>query len=415
MNNKIKMTAGILAAAVVISAVAVVSSMAKTKPRVPRLINGTTEAWEEEMPETTDAPETGVDAEYVSFAQKLAGQMNDEENWFLSPHSIYTALLMAANGADGETKTQLLDALGVKDLEAANEYAAIFREKVKTNDKITLETADSLWLNTDAMNGIEFSDSYKKLCAEIFDAAVEEVTAADAVAKVNAWVSEKTHGRIKDLISDNGFDAALVDTIYLKADWEKEFDKSSTYKQVFHSKNGDEKDIDFMHQTENFEYAESGDAQIAVMPYKGGAVSMLLILGEYEGDVEKLISEAEYSDSLLYLALPKISSASSFTLNDIMKKLGAVDCFDPSKADFKPMVTAGNMYIEEIIHKANVDVDEKGTEAAAATAIVVRATSMMEPGPEKPIEFICDRPFTYLIRDNETGEILFIGRYNNAE
>jgi serpin B len=415
LNNKIKIIAGILAAALLISAVAVVSSLAKTKPRVPRLINGTTEAWEEEMPETTDTPETEYDAEYVSFAQKLAGQMNDEENWFISPHSIYTALLMAANGAGGETKAQLLKALGVKDIKWANEYAAIFREKVKTNDKITLETADSLWLNTDAMNGIEFSDGFKKLCAEIFDAAVEEVTAADAVAKVNAWVSEKTHGRIKNLISDNGFDAALVDTIYLKADWEKEFDKSNTYKQVFHSKNGDDKEIDFMHQTETFEYAESGDARIAVLPYVGGAVSMMLILGEYEGDVEKLISEAEYSDTLLYLALPKISSESSFNLNEVMEKLGAADCFNPSKADFTPMVTAGNMYIEKILHKANVDVDEKGTEAAAATAIVLRTTAFIEPDPTEPTEFICDKPFTYLIRDNETGEILFIGRYNNAE
>ncbi|NLZ36088.1 MAG: serpin family protein [Clostridiales bacterium] len=415
MNNKIKIIAGILAAAVLISAVAVVSSLAKPKPRVPRLITGTTEAWEETAPGTTDSPEADGNDDYISFAQKLVGQMDDEENWFISPHSIYTALLMAANGAGGETKAQLLDALGVKDIKWANEYAAIFREKVKTNDKIILETADSLWLNTDAMNGIEFSDSYKKLCADIFDAAVEEVTAADAVAKVNAWVSEKTHGRIKNLISDNGFGAALVDTIYLKADWEKEFDKSNTYKQVFHSKNGDEKEIDFMHQTETFEYAENSDARIAVLPYKGGAVSMLLILGEYEGDVEKLISEAEYSDTLLYLALPKISSESSFNLNEVMEKLGAADCFDPSKADFSPMVTAGNMYIEKILHKANVDVDEKGTEAAAATAIILRVTAVFDPEPEKPVDFICDKPFTYLIRDNETGEILFIGRYNNAE
>ena len=207
---------------------------------------------------------------------------------------------------------------------------------------------------------------------------------------------------------------AIIDTIYMKAEWVNKFDSRATYEQTFHNADGGSVRTDFMHKTAYFDYAETDGCRIAMLPYRGD-VGMTLILGDPDKDISALLADAEYKSCELELALPKFSGDTTLTLNEMLESLGMIDAFDTGKADFTSMVDKGNMYIQTILHKANVDVDEDGTEAAAVTAIMYGATAAMPMEKPKPIPFVCDEPFTYIISDNETGEILFMGRFANAQ
>ena len=369
----------------------------------------------------THASETEKDEEETvkeslsgfSFSGKLYGSMSEDENWFISPHSIKTALLMAANGASGETREQIMNVLASDDLDEENAAAKSFNEKIGSLSDITLEKGDSLWVNLDNPNGAKFSDGFVKLMKECYSAETGEVTSENGAGIINGWVSEKTHGRITNLIDKADFDTAIIDTIYMKAEWQNKFDARATFPETFHNADGSTTNTDFMHKTAYFSYAEYEGCRIAVLPYKGGA-SMTLILGETDMDISELIKGAVYSEQELQLAMPKFSGDTTLTLDETLKALGMTDAFDKDKADFASMVDRGNMYISTILHKANVDVDEDGTEAAAVTAIMYAATSAFIEKPQ-PIPFVCDRPFTYVISDDETGEILFMGRYADAE
>ena len=424
MKSMLKIICGVSAAAAVF-ALGATAVFARPKPRVPRLADGTTESWNEEAPDVTGddtVQETETETEDESdmtderdFIQKLYESMNEDENWFISPHSIKTALLMAANGAGGETKEQILSLLGVSDLDESNINAKEFKEKIGTSDDVTLETGDSIWINLDNPGGCDFSKEFKKLMKEYYSAEAGTVRRSDGADIINSWVSEKTHGRITKMVDSAEFDAIILDTIYMKADWESPFKERGTYSDIFHNADGSDGDIDFMHQTGYFRYADDGMNRIAILPYKGGDVSMALILGDISGDIGALLNKAEFSRTELQLAVPKFSGDTSLSLDETLKALGMTDAYDPDKADFTSMVTSGNMYISTILHKANIDIDEKGTEAAAATAIEFLATSAMPMEKPTPIPFICDVPFTYAVRDNETGEILFMGRFASAD
>ena len=361
----------------------------------------------------TETVEVKEFSEGTSFAEKLYESMSEDENWFVSPHSIKTALLMAANGASGETREQILKVLGVSDLGASNEAAKSFSERTAAAEDITIETGDSLWVNLDNPDGTRFSGGFTELMEKFYSAETGEFDSKNGAGKINGWISKKTHGRIEKLIDKADFDAAIIDTIYMKAEWVDKFDARATFKQTFHNADGGTANIDFMHNTDYFGYADIDGCRLAVLPYRGG-VSMTLILGDTGEDIARLISEAEFTSQELELAMPKFSSDTTVSLDETLKGLGMTDAFDKERADFSSMVDKGNMYISTILHKANVDVDEDGTEAAAVTAIMYAATSALIEKPQ-PIPFVCDRPFTYVISDDETGEILFMGRFANAE
>jgi len=215
----------------------------------------------------------------------------------------------------------------------------------------------------------------------------------------------------------------LTNAIYFKGDWAEKFNEDATEEQPFHTAPEKTINVPMMHQSEKFRYMENDDLQALEMNYKGDALSMMVLLPkERDGlaSLERSLSAnqlRQWSESMqtkmVDVYLPKFKLESKFSLKKTLQAMGMAEAFDPAKADFSGMTdaarvrsTAAGLYIFAVIHKAYVDVNEEGTEAAAATAVGMRLTA----APEEPPVFRADHPFIFLIRDNRSGSILFIGR-----
>jgi serpin B len=241
---------------------------------------------------------------------------------------------------------------------------------------------------------------------------------------INDWISEQTEERIQDLIPPGGIDSltrlVLTNAIYFNAAWESKFTEEATKDLPFYPLDGESVTVPMMRQTESFGYAEGDDYQAVELPYDGEELSMVILLPsegkftefehilDYE-QVDRIISKLE--DKRVRLTMPKFEFESEFSLKQALSALGMAEAFSES-ADFSGMTGNKDIFIGSVIHKAFVLVEEGGTEAAAATAVVM-VTSAPGPKPEEPVVVTIDRPFIFLIRDIETGAILFIGRVMN--
>ena len=352
-------------------------------------------------------------------------------NVFFSPMSIRTALAMTYAGARGETAAQMARALhfgeGGDALHAAmGSYIADLNAGAGPRTYM-LAVANALW----GQRGFEFLDGFLALNKEHYEAGLETLDFAGnsegARRTINAWVEDKTNDKIKDLIPEGGVDSltrlVLTNAIYFLGTWAEQFHRDVTKPMPFHAAPDREVEVPFMYQQEHFRYAELDGVQVLEMAYKGGRLAMTIILpGEVDGlaaveeslDGDKLGSLIEalgHSEVKVYL--PKFKIESSFSLADVLRKLGIVDAFIVDEADFSGMTLARtpdeSLYISEVLHKTYVDVNEEGTEAAAATAVIMRAGAAPGP-PEEPPTFRADHPFIFLIRDTHTGAVLFMGR-----
>ncbi len=349
-------------------------------------------------------------------------------NLFFSPHSISTALAMTYAGAAGETASQMAAtlhfALPQDRLHPAfNAYGLDLEARAKEPTEGTpfeLSIANSLW----GQQGFAFRPEFLDLLGENYGAGMRLVDfVADAEAArqaINRWVSDETRERIEDLIPEGAVDAmtrlVLANAIYFKAGWLHPFDDSATGPEPFHLLDGSTLDVPMMHHSETYGYAIREGFRAVELPYLNGDISMLILLpdeGRFQ-DVEQALTPEmvrEVSGNLTHgpvnLGLPKFTYESAFSLRDALVSLGMTDAFDPDRADFSGMDGARDLYISHVLHKAFVSVDEEGTEAAAATAVIMSVTSA--PADE-PITLTVDRPFIYLIRDGQTGSILFMGR-----
>jgi serpin B len=365
----------------------------------------------------------------VSFAFDLYRTLSGEDgNLFFSPYSISTALAMTYAGAAGETAGQMaatlhftLPAEGLHP--AFNAYALDLQsraEQVTDGTPFELSIANSLW----GQQGFPFLDQFLDLLAENYGAGMRLVDYENdpegARKAINDWVSDETRDKIKDLIPQGAIDAmtrlVLANAIYFKAEWLNQFEETATDPEPFHLLDGSAVDIPMMHQSESYGYVLGDSYQAIELPYRYGNAFMLIIMpdeGQFE-TVEGQLSPEMITDLLgrmtfgpVNLGLPKFTYESEFSLNQALTDLGMTDAFDPGRADFSGMDGARDLYISQVLHKAFVSVDEKGTEAAAATAVIMELTSA--PMGE-PITFSVDRPFVYMIRDQQTGTVLFLGR-----
>lgn len=363
-------------------------------------------------------------AKPLSFADKFYNKIESEESYMVSPFSVKIALLLLANGAEGETKAEILDLLGVDDLSAYNEEMKTLAGKYAMSKSFTLNTANSVWMNKDNTNQ-NFSDIYKETVSNYYNAEVMKTDNKTAVKTVNDWVSDKTNGKIKSLIQKPDFYALLVNAVYFKASWQNEFNKGATYKDTFHGKAGDREE-DFMRRTGYMNVFYNNGLKILELPYKNrveetdengmfkGAyredinISMYILMGDDRiVDADALISDEELKSTYVSLYLPKFETETTLNLTDILKSMGMKVSFTEA-ADLTKMCDSGNMQVTDGIHKTYIKVDEKGTEAAAVTGMMAGATSAKPP---VPIEFKFDKPFTYVIKDKTSGEVLFIGEY----
>jgi serpin B len=298
-------------------------------------------------------------------------------------------------------------------------------EGLKPGQEFHLNVANSLW----GQDGFAFEQPFLDVLARNYAAGMRLVDyqkdAEAARREINDWVSGSTEQRIKDIIPPGALDAltrlVLANAVYFKAAWQEPFDKHLTQPDMFHRLDGGSVPVDMMSQSTRLD-AMQGDGYRAVeMPYAGGQLSMLVLLPD-EGrfsDVETRVGAELLSETVaalqpmeVDLTLPKFKMEWSSELSKGLGALGMTDAFVPSRADFSGIDGARDLYISLILHKAFVSVDEKGTEAAAATVVVVEASSM-PVNPVEPMQFKVDRPFLFLIRDNPTGTILFVGRVMN--
>ncbi|MFO7639653.1 MAG: serpin family protein [bacterium] len=347
-----------------------------------------------------------------------------EANLFISPPSIALALAMAWNGAQGETREAMAAALELAGLDPAgvSRANADLLEALRTGDEeVTLEIANSLWVR----RGIPLGKEFVRVNAEHYEARLAELDfgSPEAVETINRWVSDRTRGRIPDIISRLNPDDVLVllNAVYFKGAWTEAFEPGLTSEREFTSAAGATQRGPMMAKNGEFQYREADGFQAVRLPYGGGDIAMYVLLpgddlaglaGRLEpGEIERWAVEMRTMKG--ELVLPRFKLEYAQKLNEVLKRVGMEVAFDPARADFSGMVEPGAnlaLFISEVMHKSFVEVNEEGTEAAAATSVTVTLTAM--PVQEERFRMVCDRPFIYLIRDDRTGALLFLGALN---
>lgn len=360
-------------------------------------------------------------------ASLLAGVRTEGENTLVSPLSVLLCLSMCANGAEGETLQAFLDTLGggvtLEELNA--NCATLVEEYLGLEGSTQCNIAGSLWLD----DQLRANEDFLTRCAASYRAGVyqTDLSAPPVVEQVNSWVREQTREMIDGILSEPlSADAALVlvNAIYLKNAWQREFDPLDTWEEgQFHPASGEVQTCPFLcngTRTERYFATELGRG--VVLPYDDGRLGFLALLPEgdlsacleqWDGEtLPGLLSAAE--DTKLLLRLPKFEAEWGGSLNDILTTLGLGIAFEPGGADFSGIGEAdgGPLYLSDVIHKTRIEVNEKGTEAAAVTAAIMECCAA--PVFEEPEELILDRPFLYGIIDLERGVPLFLGTFETA-
>jgi len=367
---------------------------------------------------------------YMSFADKMYVNMPEDSNYMFSPLSVKMALMMAANGASGKTQTEILDTINVVDIEHYNRCIELMMEDYSQSELLKMNIANSIWINSDNTSQ-RFSTDYDKKLAEVFDASSGIVNNKSAEKEINEWVNEKTEGKIPTIITEDNADfwAMLVNAVYFKGRWQNEFNKGATKKDDFYSRDGKATSIDFMNDTSWMNYSKKDGITIVELPYltreeifdengeyvetkklEGVNISMYLMMSDKEFRPEEVLYEPELKSKYIALSVPKFDIEYSVELNDVLKTIGIKKAFEID-AEFSSMFNGGNMWLDSTIHKTYIKVDEEGTEAAAVTAGGMGGSSL----PPEPLEIKYNKPFTFVIKDNINGEILFLGEYAFAE
>jgi serpin B len=383
-------------------------------------------------PQVSDSTYATLVSDNNDFAFKMYHQLaQGNGDLFFSPFSISEALAMTYAGAAGDTASQMALALNFT-LPQASLHPAFNRlaldlasrseqPDLEPDQQFRLNIANAIW----GQSGYSFLSDFLDTLAQNYGAGLRLLDfMADpesARQTINSWVTEQTADKIKDLVPPGAIDTmtrlVLTNAIYFNASWANAFEENNTTPAPFHLADGTQVEVQMMSQQDHFGYVLGAGYRAIDLPYVGYNLSMTVIVPDEGrlGDIEASIGNdflANMANQMKYglvnLYLPKWKVESSFELIGAMSALGMTDAFDPTLADFSGMDGQQDLYIGAIIHKAYVSVDEKGTEAAAATAVVMETTAIQEP--QQPVEFRVDHPFLFLIRDNVTGTILFIGR-----
>lgn len=362
-----------------------------------------------------------VSGEAITFKDEfnILKFMPDDKNYMVSPFSLKMAMSLAANGADGTTKDEILTAFGIDNLDSYNTAAKELIERYEGTSSVKLNVANSIWLNKDvAGKDIKFTDEYKKLVSEYYKGTASEEDAKNIAMKINSWVERKTNNKIKNLLpeGDAKFLSVLVNTIYFKGEWAEQFEEYATKEEDFTDRNGKVEKTDFMHKTERYRFYEDENMKMVRVPYKGGKTAMYLVLPTNEDKMDIATALDNMNSYKVRLSFPKFKTEYSLSFKEILKHIGIEKAFEKWEAEFDEVMFEGvkegeNVYVDDVLQKTFIEVDENGTEAAAATAVIMNEATSIGPGMEEIKEFKADRPFIYFIRDDVTHEVLFIGEY----
>lgn len=387
---------------------------------------------EKQKPTITEAEKASIVGSGNDFASDMYGQLKTAKgNFFFSPESITQALAMTYAGARSETASEMQSALHFR---MNNDYthATLGELMRKKNTRSAagnyiFHTANALWVQ----KGYELQESYLTLVNNNYEAKVSnldfETDTQGAASTINQWVEEKTANKIRNLVSADVLSKdtrlVLTNAVYFKADWKKAFEKSATRQEDFYQNPAQNTKAMMMSRTcDDCKYAENENYQALALPYKGDDIEMVVFLPRDKNGLaafEQALNPQTLRQGLealatgvdVNVALPRFKLESQFSLAKTLPALGMKMAFDSARADFSGMTGKRDLFISDVIHKAFVEVDEVGTEAAAATAVVTGVTSVPMARPVK--EFRADHPFVFLLRDAHSGAVYFMGRMEN--
>lgn len=404
------------------------------EPKLPEEdINDSYPAVNPELPLTPDmlvsAEELAEHAEdlnefAIDLYQKLAGM---EGNLVYSPYSIYQAFLMVYAGADGATKAEIADALDFDNEygDRIHQFAAALNQVLTTRpeylDKnaqpLEFNNANSLWLQED----FEVSQIFIDQLTVNYNAGLQLVDFSkpeDARQAINLWVAAQTNDKIKDLLPEGALNdltrMVIANAIYFKAAWSNQFNETNTENLPFYLLDGSEKEVEMMQNDFNGKAMSNDLFQAVTLPYEGGnyAMTMIMPFGNFNDFEQKLdddlddIFEAMAVNASIRISFPKFKTESSFSLVDQLKALGMIKVFEAGEADLSKINGQKDLYVSDAIHKAIIEVNEKGTEAAASTILSITTTSL----PTQSFDLNFDHPFIYVIHETTTNAIIFMGR-----
>lgn len=365
----------------------------------------------------------------LAFALDLYAKHRQEGgNLFFSPHSISVALAMTYAGARGETEKQIASAMHFSLPQA--ELHPAFNEldlqlasrgqgaKGKDGAPFTLRVVNASW----GQQGFAFEGGYLDTLALHYGAGLRLLDfqrASDASrTTINDWVAYRTENRIRDLLPKGSVDDStrlvLTNAVYFNAAWKKAFDAAKTAPRPFSLLDGSIRTVPSMTKTERLAFSQGHGLTAVEIPYDGEELSMMALMPDQDFETfETGLNPARLQQALqalskgeVELTMPKLKIERALPLKKALATLGVVDAFDPDRADFSGMSSADDLYIQDALHKAFLEVNESGTEAAAASGVVIGTRTAIE----SPVQVTLDRPFLLLIRDTQTGAVLFLGR-----
>ncbi len=350
--------------------------------------------------------------------KQIAGGQPDK-NIFISPFSVSAVLQMTANGAAGETKAEMQRVLNTAGLPAGtlNSACKDLNQSLNSQPGVILNLANAIWYKKE----IRLKPEFVSVNQQFFQADLGGVdfTKPESAQAINHWADVRTRGKIKEVVQwpfDSEVRVILANAIYFKGKWNRPFDKIDTRRDVFHLSAGGEKRVPMMWQRGHFNYQRGDGFQAVRLPYAGGRLQMYLFLPDTNSSPVKLLANfnadtwrgkilPKFQDTQGMLALPRFKLDYDVKLNDLLKALGMRQAF-AGDADFSAMADEP-LFVSEVKQKSFVEVNEEGTEAAAVTTATLHATAVFRP--EKPFEMIVDRPFLFVIADDQTKSILFMG------
>ncbi len=354
---------------------------------------------------------------------KQLSSANPGDNIFFSGFSVSCALSMTYVGAAGDTEAQIAKVLNftLSKNEINKAFHDLLYEINKRGKGYILEIANALWGD----KGYSFLDSFLDVIDRYYGGGFYRVNfrgdPEGSREKINKWVEEKTREKIKDLLPPRSITSltrlVITNAIYFKGDWLHPFEKENTQKMPFYTLDTTQVDVPMMYQKEKFEYMEEkGKFKLLVLPYGDGRLSMVIVLPDKREGISELEQELTWDkieDALIRtrkrevdVYIPKFKMERMYELVEPLNAMGMSDAFT-NRADFSNMEPKKELYITDVVHKAYIDVNEKGTEAAAATGVVIALRAAI---PYEPLIFKADHPFLYFIIHNPTGQVLFMGR-----
>ena len=362
------------------------------------------------------------------FGFDLLKNINTNEigkDLFISPISVSMALGMTYNGADGETKDAMRTALHLGDLtddEINRSYESLISLLLSLDPEVAVALANSIWYR----DNVEFEQTFLDIARQYFDAEVRglDFSAENAADIINSWIEDKTNGLIKETLNPPlPRDAVmyLINAIYFKGTWTIQFDEDKTRDMTFYSSGETLSTVKMMSLREEFPYYENDELQMVDLPYGNGDFSMTIVLPNKEKNIDALISEmsndlwnsltSNLSPDTGDIFLPRFKLEYKTELKKPLTEMGMGIAFS-EWANFSKMRSQNDIFISKVIHKSFVEVNEEGTEAAAVTVVEIGFTSI---GPNQGFSILINRPFLFVIRENRSGAIMFIGKIENPK